>query len=78
MERGLFRNLVKRIVNFRLISPGFDGTRRLREMYEYKPASINQVVIYKAEAEPNTVERKAIAYLRGEGGDSQIVNFEDI
>lgn len=78
MERGLFRNIVLKIVNFRLIPPGFDGRKRLDEMYRIKPAKVTNYEVYKADQEPNTVERKAISYLRGEASDSQIENFEDI
>lgn len=77
MERDLFRSLVIKIVNFRLIPQGFDGRKKLDEMLTIKP-NITAVEVYSAHKEPNTVERQAIEFLEGKGVYEDIVNFEDI
>lgn len=76
MERILFINFIKTIVNFRLIPADFDGLNMLRQMYRLSEYS-SHVDVYTASKEPDTKERDAIEFLMGRGDDVQFKNFQE-
>ena len=71
----MFERLLSSLVNFRLIEPGFDGSKVLNDFYRIKPT---KVILNKTTKQLTALDKKCVAFLMGDDVAFTQIELEEI